>query len=170
MAVLHHEVRVVHTSSSDRPERTRFVVTVRVRTFCTRKRTGVLVSEKTVLEIMSNAKRSLQYRKDYYLMAPSIGEQKQPNSTDQSSTATLLKYCLNRARDMPVRSYHVPKTRMSANAQRDGRPVEYTWRPVLNAAKFVSRSLLKCRAVTIQKYESARLGGCKVNFAPGKIP
>jgi len=27
-------------------------------------------------------------------------------------------------------------TRMRANAQRDGRPVEYRWRPVFNAAKF----------------------------------
>jgi len=27
-------------------------------------------------------------------------------------------------------------TRMWANAQRDGRPVEYRWRPLLNAAKF----------------------------------
>jgi len=25
---------------------------------------------------------------------------------------------------------------MWANAQRDGRPVEYRWRPVINAAKF----------------------------------
>jgi len=31
---------------------------------------------------------------------------------------------------------------MWANAQRDGRPAEYRWRPVLNAAKFGSRSLL----------------------------
>ena len=36
--------------------------------------------------------------------------------------------------------------------------------------QFGSRPLLKCRAVTLPKYESARLGGCKVNFAPGKIP
>ena len=28
------------------------------------------------------------------------------------------------------------KTRMWANAQRDGRPVEYRWRPLFNAAKF----------------------------------
>jgi len=27
-------------------------------------------------------------------------------------------------------------TRMWANAQRDGRPVEYRWRPLFNAAKF----------------------------------
>jgi len=27
-------------------------------------------------------------------------------------------------------------TRMWANAQRDGRPAEYMWRPVFNAAKF----------------------------------
>jgi len=59
---------------------------------------------------------------------------------------------------------------MWANAQRDGRRAEYRWRPVLNAAKFGSRPLLKCRAVTLPKYESAILGGCKVNFAPGKIP
>jgi len=25
---------------------------------------------------------------------------------------------------------------MSANAQRDGRPAEYRWRPLFNAAKF----------------------------------
>ena len=38
------------------------------------------------------------------------------------------------------------KTRMWANAQRDGRPAEYRWRPVLNAAKFGSRPVLECRA------------------------
>ena len=61
-------------------------------------------------------------------------------------------------------------TRMWANAQHDGRPAEHRWRPVLNAAKFGSHTLLKCRAVTPPKYESERVGGCKVNFAPGKIP
>ena len=38
---------------------------------------------------------------------------------------------------------------MWANAQRDGRPAEYKSRPVLNAAKFGSRPLLECRAVTL---------------------
>jgi len=59
---------------------------------------------------------------------------------------------------------------MWANAQRDGRPAEYRWRRVLNAEKFGSRPLLECRAVTLPIQESARLGGRKVNFAPGKIP
>jgi len=59
---------------------------------------------------------------------------------------------------------------MWVNAQRDGRPAEYRWRPLLNAAKYGLRPLLKYRAVTLPKYESARLGGCKVNVAPGKIP
>jgi len=36
-----------------------------------------------------------------------------------------------------------------ANAQRNGRPAEYRWRPGLNAAKFGSRPLLGCRAVTL---------------------
>jgi len=31
---------------------------------------------------------------------------------------------------------------MWANAQRDGRPAEYKWRPLFNAAKFGSRPLL----------------------------
>ena len=31
---------------------------------------------------------------------------------------------------------NLKKTRMWANAQRDGRPVEYRWRPLFNAAKF----------------------------------
>ena len=39
-------------------------------------------------------------------------------------------------------------TRMWANAQRYGRPAEYRWRPVLNAANFGSRPLLEGRAVT----------------------
>ena len=38
---------------------------------------------------------------------------------------------------------------MWADAQRDGCPAEYKWRPVLNAAKFGSRLLLDCRAVML---------------------
>ena len=34
------------------------------------------------------------------------------------------------------------KTRMWANAQRDGRPAEYRWRPLFNAANFGWRPLL----------------------------
>ena len=56
---------------------------------------------------------------------------------------------------------------MWANAQRDGRPAEYRWRLVLNAAKFGSRPLLECHAVSLL---IARLGRYKLNFAPGKIP
>jgi len=39
-------------------------------------------------------------------------------------------------------------TRIWANAQRDGRPAEYRWRPQFNAARFGWRPLLECRAVT----------------------
>ena len=42
---------------------------------------------------------------------------------------------------------------MWANAQRDGRPAEYRWRPLFNAAKFGWRPLLECRAVTLPKRE-----------------
>ena len=46
------------------------------------------------------------------------------------------------------------KTRMWANAQCDGRPAEYRWRPLLNAAKFGWRPLLECRAVTLPRRET----------------
>ena len=43
---------------------------------------------------------------------------------------------------------------MWANAQRDGRPAEYRWRPLFNAAKFGRRPLLDCRAVTLPRRET----------------
>ena len=43
---------------------------------------------------------------------------------------------------------------MWANAQRNGRPAEYRWRPLFNAAKFGWRPLLECRAVTLPKRET----------------
>ena len=43
---------------------------------------------------------------------------------------------------------------MWANTQRDGRPAEYRWRPLLNAAKFGWRPVLECRAVTLPRRES----------------
>jgi len=46
------------------------------------------------------------------------------------------------------------KTRMWANAQRDGRPAEYRWRPLFNAAKFGWRPILECRAVTLPRRET----------------
>ena len=50
---------------------------------------------------------------------------------------------------------------MCANAQRDGRPAEYRWRPLFNAAKFGWRPLLECRAVTLPRRETCwNLQGC----------
>jgi len=50
---------------------------------------------------------------------------------------------------------------MYVNAQCDGRPAEYRWRPRFNAAKFVWRPLVECRAVTLPRRESRwNLQGC----------
>jgi len=50
---------------------------------------------------------------------------------------------------------------MWANAQRDGCPAEYRWRPLFNAAKFRWRPLLECRAVTLPRRETRwNLQGC----------
>ena len=42
------------------------------------------------------------------------------------------------------------KTRMWADAQRDGRPAKYGWHPLLNAAKLGWCPLLECHAVNLQ--------------------
>jgi len=47
------------------------------------------------------------------------------------------------------------------NAQRDGRPSEYRWPPLFNAAKIGWRPLLRCRAVTLPRRETCwNLMGC----------
>jgi len=46
---------------------------------------------------------------------------------------------------------------MWANAQRDGRPAEYRWRLLFNAAKFGRRPLLECRAVMLQTRNPLKL-------------
>jgi len=53
------------------------------------------------------------------------------------------------------------KTRMWANAQRDGHPAEYRSCPLFNAAKFGWRPLLNCRAVMLPRRETRwNLQGC----------
>ena len=53
------------------------------------------------------------------------------------------------------------RIRMRANAQRDGRPAKYRWRPLFNAAKFGWRPVLECRAVTMPRRERRwNLMGC----------
>jgi len=42
---------------------------------------------------------------------------------------------------------------MWADAQRDGRPAKYMWRPVFNAAKFGSRPI-ECHAVMLPRRET----------------
>ena len=52
-------------------------------------------------------------------------------------------------------------TRMWVNAQRDGRPAEYRWRPLFNAAKFRWRPQPEWRAVTLPRRECRwKLLGC----------
>jgi len=43
---------------------------------------------------------------------------------------------------------------MWTDAQRDGRPAEYRWSPLFNAAKFGWRPILECRAVTLPRRET----------------
>ena len=49
---------------------------------------------------------------------------------------------------------------MWANAQRDGRPAEYRWRPLFNAAKFGRRPILECRAVKLPRCQLQTVECC----------
>ena len=51
-------------------------------------------------------------------------------------------------------SHDTTTTRMWANARREGRPAEYRWRPLFNAAKFGWWPLLECRAATLPRRET----------------
>jgi len=52
------------------------------------------------------------------------------------------------------RGKNINRTRMWADVQRDGRPAEYRWRPLFNAAEFGRRPLLEHRAVTLPRCET----------------
>jgi len=56
----------------------------------------------------------------------------------KSISYTMLWKSLFHQNENPVANTREKKnlTRMWANAQRDGRPAEHRWRPLLNAAKF----------------------------------
>jgi len=59
---------------------------------------------------------------------------------------------------------------MWANAQRDGRPAEYRWRPLFNTAKFGWWPLLQWRAVKLPRRETRwNLLGCP-KLANGSQP
>jgi len=82
------------------------------------------------------------------------------SNTSKSDAVWPSYMCIiNYIRYMCIINYF--KTRMWANAQRDGRPVEYRWRHLFNAAKFGWCLLLGCRAVTLPRRESCwNLQGC----------
>ena len=79
--------------------------------------------------------------------------------TPHENSPVILHCCLSDVYQIWWR--HTVTTRMWANAQRDGRPAEYRWRPLFNAAKFGWRPLLECRAVTLPRRKSRwNLQGC----------
>jgi len=47
-----------------------------------------------------------------------------------------MKFASVKTNFVPYKCKNLKKTRMWANAQRDGRPAKYRWRPLFNAAKF----------------------------------
>jgi len=52
------------------------------------------------------------------------------------------------------RRWKKERTRMWANAQRDGGPAKYRWCPLFNATMFGWRPLLECRSVTLPRRET----------------
>ena len=65
------------------------------------------------------------------------------------SISIYIKLCKTYSLKSILKGCKAKTTRIWANAQRDGRPAEYMWRPLFNAAKFRWRPLLECHAVTL---------------------
>ena len=84
-----------------------------------------------------------------------------------TTMAAINAMCQQPVRTWKRQCFHAESksTRMWASpsnwAQRDGRPAEYRWRALFNAAKFRWRPLTECRAVTLPRCESRwNLQGC----------
>ena len=67
-------------------------------------------------------------------------------------TGATWRIRLNRPCAAPMRPYNqiTLNTRMWANAQPDGRPAENRWRPLFNAAVWLTPTT-RCRAVTLPR-------------------
>jgi len=59
---------------------------------------------------------------------------------------------------------------MWADAQRDGCPAEYTWRPLFNAAKFGWRTLLQYRAATLPRRKPVEISWGAPNYRTDLSP
>jgi len=59
-------------------------------------------------------------------------------ATAKTLTGTRSHHCFISTAEDELKKIFVEQmiTRMWANAQRDGRPAEHSWRPLFNAAKF----------------------------------
>ena len=77
-----------------------------------------------------------------------LSSQNRPTHTCKMASCKGARKCNNKAENLLAiciwRTINAKslKTRMWANAQRDGRPAEHRWRPLFNAAKFGWRPLL----------------------------
>jgi len=69
------------------------------------------------------------------LLVITLNSDSNSNCRVVASPSTRQRAMKRRCKDVEIIMKQV-KTRMWANAQRDGRPVKYRWRPLFNAAKF----------------------------------
>ena len=67
-------------------------------------------------------------------------------SATPTAAPDLMQIC---PRDRLCKWVKYNENRMWANAQRDGRPAEYRWRPLLNAAVWLTPTARVYRAVTL---------------------
>ena len=58
----------------------------------------------------------------------------------------------------------INRTRMWADAQRDGRPAEYRWCPQFNAATFGWCPILECHAVMLPRHETVEISWGAPNY------
>jgi len=81
--------------------------------------------------------------------------------TDRQTGRPHNFICKNRLQNTVRQCSLIIKLEMWSNAQRDGRPAKYRWRPLFNAAKFGWRPLLEYHAVMLPRCKTHwNLLGC----------
>ena len=82
----------------------------------------------------------------FFLIWCSVCKHHELGALDTDEWVVLLHVCA-----LLLHQTEINSTRMWADAQRDGRPAEYRWRPLFNTTKFGWRPLLEYHAVNVAK-------------------
>ena len=103
---------------------------------------------------LSNAMAYMGIAIDVYNIGRTVGQHHLRNTVGFNQNPEIWRKWLSVCPHLKNLAVLPCELEMWANAQRDGRPAKYRWRPLFNAAKFDWHPLLECRAVMLPRHET----------------